>query len=207
MKPARRFFTKAHSLDKVPMLKRKRPSYPKGWTSGVAVSRGPGKGTLVAHPRWIARQTGASKGGLRIAELGVAHRFTPETARKAALRRWKTRTRISKRLGIRLGMKPKNRPAVKRAPIRAIHDVWQGAKPVQGVCYNSKLGTWAFEGRIISERRALQRLGYLPPTNKNWVPVQEQFSVNMSWRNPDGSIPDMPAGLLGEYNAKETTRD
>lgn len=164
MKPSRSFFTKAHSLDKVPTLKLKRKVY-KG-LPGLAVPV-PGKGVMVANQAWLAKQAGRSKGGLAIAEAGTAHRWTTETARKAALRRWKTRTKISKRLGIRLGNRIKNRSPVKHAPLRHL---FSRCEPVQGVWFDAGLQIWVFNGRKISERRALQRLGYLPATNKGWVP-------------------------------------
>jgi hypothetical protein len=166
MKPGRKFFTKAHSLDKVPTLKRK--VYPAG--PGIAVSLGPGKGVLVAAASWIARQTGAQKGGLTIQAAGTAHQWTPETAQKAALRRWKTRTKVSKRLGIRLGGKIKNAPQVKHAPLRHL---FSRCEPIAGVWYDPSMQIWVADGRKISERAALIRLGYLPSRRKGWVPAMQ----------------------------------
>lgn len=168
--PTRHFFRKAVA----PPPKIRRPKH-KGKI--VMVQLGSGQTTIMASGK-VASQIGSSKGGLTSAARGVAHRWTPEEARKARLR---SLGKLCKRIGVRVGMRSKRRPQVKRAPLRQLHsypnvvegiwyDLQQKTWFTRNTAYNSPLDQTVY-GRTLSERAALTRLGYLPSKRKGFVPT------------------------------------
>ena len=67
---------------------------------------------------WLRRELGRAKGAAVIHSRGLAHQWSPKTARAAALKRWK-QTPVNRRIGVRLGLaisrkKPKAKPLIKR---------------------------------------------------------------------------------------------
>lgn len=124
--------------------------------------------------RQAVHQQAVAKGGQVAHAKGHAHRWTSQQARRAALRRWKGR-KVWKRTGLRIGEKAKRRPSVRRAPLRVLYTM----KPVQGIWYDPLVG-WrrrVTSGKkvltyCISERTALERLGYIPAKTprKGFVP-------------------------------------
>lgn len=157
----RKYFTKAHSQDR-PIKPPKPPPPP-----AFEIHRLPDGRVRRYHSTWLARRRGQSRGGLAIARLGLAHRWTSETARKAALKRWCTRNRLNKQLGIRVGLSPRIRPRVDRAALREYYRT----HCVLGIAYNATYhddgrGRWQRllpDGSIrpLSERWALTYLGHL----------------------------------------------
>jgi hypothetical protein len=113
--------------------------------------------------RKAAQVLGGQKGGLAIAAAGTAHRWTPETARKAAVKSWTKVRKFNKRINARVGVKANRRKALWRAPLRAYY----AENPTRGIHFeNSFLGArWLRTShgitREISERAALTALGHL----------------------------------------------
>ncbi len=113
----------------------------------------------------LGKKKAQSKGALRLAELGLAHRWTPETARKAVNKRWRTRNRMNKRIGKRIGLPSRNRKVVDRVALRAQYDV-QHHYSQRGIYYGGPIVGWyrlLVGGHIrpISEKWALTYLGHL----------------------------------------------
>lgn len=156
----RRYFTKAHSQDR-PVKPPKPPPPP-----AFEIHRLPDGRVRRYHSTWLARRRGQSRGGLAIARLGLAHRWTRETARKAALKRWRTRNRLNKQLGIRVGLSPKTRERVHRAQLRLKYGLQTG-KMRLGIYYDymDPAGWYRLSSdgsiRPLSERWALTYLGHL----------------------------------------------
>lgn len=119
---------------------------------------------LMAH-REYRRLLGNSKGGQVAAQRKTAHRWTPETARKAAQKLWRTRYRVNKHIGVRLGMVLAKRPPVFRAPLRARYALGPDTNPA-GIWYDPFNRQWVRAGTVLSERQALRQLGHLPGPNK-----------------------------------------
>src|SRR3990167_3878521 len=169
MSPTRHYFPKA--IAPPPRKRRIRPQHD-GVTVRVLVR---GQSRLVSS-RYAAQQMGRSKGGRRAQQLGAGHRWTPDTARQAALKGWATRRRPSAyREGVRIGGPARYRPRVVRVPIREQYARHQGA----GVGYDREQGQWyvrdeAGGTRRLSERYALIRLGMLPPAKRLRGLVPEQ---------------------------------
>ena len=79
------------------------------------------------------------------------------------------------REGVRTGRRVKYRPRVKREPLR----VYYAEHPTKGIQYHRwfpwEKGHWTLDGRTITERTALRRLGHLPnpagfvPTNDDVI--------------------------------------
>lgn len=154
---ANRFFKKAHSQDRLPKLP-KPPPLPLFETH-----HRPDGSTRRYGSTWLRRRRAQSKGGFAIAQLGLAHRWTSETARKAALKRWRTRNRMNKLIGKRVGLPSKNRAPVDRQKLRVLYSVC----PRLGIIYHQKMKQWlrlSPNGSIVrplSERWALTYLGHL----------------------------------------------
>lgn len=119
-----------------------------------------------------ARQVGRSKGGTTTQARGTGHLWNSESARKAALKRWK---RFPKRkTGVRRGIRLAVRPRVDRQALRDRYT----HETRYGITYTPSTGQWrvAHTGcseslqRIVSERTALVRLGHLRPRRKFQVP-------------------------------------
>lgn len=109
-----------------------------------------------AYRRLMAR----SKGGRTAQANGTAHRWTSETARKAAKKLWATRWR--KVHGVRIGVPAKRRPAVDRAALRRQYSLWAGDGIPCHPWYHPTDKTWHYSDRIVSEVTALRKLGHLP---------------------------------------------
>jgi len=113
----------------------------------------------------VARQLGRAKGANTLHAIGKAYVWTSETARTAALKRWK-QTPMNKRIGVRLGVSVVRQAAVNHVDLRCIHtDVGLlGVWYVKASRQNGP-GYWLVKtligSRRISERAALIRLGYL----------------------------------------------
>lgn len=113
---------------------------------------------------------GNAKGGQTTAARGTAHKWTSETARKAANKLW--RTRMRKVNGIRIGVPAKRRARTDRKALREqyaggpytyhAHD----AVNYDGIYYHFASAGWYVreEGgdRSIGEVTALRKLGHLP---------------------------------------------
>jgi hypothetical protein len=124
------------------------------------------KGGVTRHiaSSHLAKQIGRSKGAETLHATGKAYRWTPATARAAALKMWRLSPR-NKRIGVRLARPAKRRPAVNHAALRAIFT----DAALHDVCYEkasrtSGPGVWRVKtstgSRVISERAAFVRLGY-----------------------------------------------
>lgn len=110
---------------------------------------------------------GGQKRGLTAAASGKAHRWTSETARKAAIKSWTKRRKFNGRIGARVGMvKNMRKPLMPRAALRAYY----AENPTRGITYRPDTELWVREcfawpgnltHRPISERAALQALGHL----------------------------------------------
>jgi len=114
-----------------------------------------------AYRRLMAR----SKGGRTAQAKGTAHRWTSETARKAAKKLWATRWR--KVNGMRIGVPAKKRASVDRQALRERYK--NGRTETSAITYEGFIEgghVWAeCDGvsiRPISERTALRKLGHLP---------------------------------------------
>lgn len=103
---------------------------------------------------------GRRKGALKMAEEGTAHRWDSETARKAALKSWKSR-RMNKRIGVRVGLKAARKKPLWRAPLREYY----AEHPTKGIWFDHDCACWwrrvSGEPYVISERQALNVLGHL----------------------------------------------
>jgi len=121
-------------------------------------------GAMFAH-----RQAMRRKGGIaRFAKGDTRGNFTSESSRAALAKRWAKKPMT--RLGYRKGQRFRNRPQVKRAPLRELYAL----NPVRGVQYAPSLKVWTvtdeFGTRTISELTALRRLGHLPRATDAVVP-------------------------------------
>lgn len=172
----RRYFTKGQDAKVLQHLKastkRPRPVH-KGL---VQVVNHLGQSHLMSSAE-AAMQLGRSKGGRTAHLRGTRYCWTSEQARKAALKAWKTRWRLSKRLNIRLGRPAKLRARVNRAQLRAYY----ATTPYLGIWYSPKTGwhqrTSEGDSRL-TERTALIRLGHLPPPRKRgFVPVDTGIPI------------------------------
>ncbi len=132
---------------------------------------------------------GATKGGLEIQARGLAHHWTPEEARAAALKMHKRRHLKSGRLRYQ---STHRRPKQPRAPLRAKH-ASPGIPEPLGIWYRTGDLQWvehtpAYGIRCISERTALSKLGYI---DRWW---------RRSWEPPT------PVGIRPINNLKHTDR-
>lgn len=139
----------------------------------VMILRLPNGQTRTMAARRYAHLKAAQKGGQTSALRPNAGRFTSESARKTALKRWNGRHRLNKPLGIRLGTRRKfSRPMLDRRALRVLYS----RAPRLGIRYLPVTQEWIREipdmtrSVIISENTALRRLGHLPYARKNWVP-------------------------------------
>ena len=82
----------------------------------VLIELSPGQYRAMSS-REYAMQLGRQKGGQIAQARGTAHRWTSEEARKAARKVWKTRWKMNKRIGIRLGRPAKNLPNGQAGPM------------------------------------------------------------------------------------------
>ena len=109
---------------------------------------------------------GGQKGGRQAWVNGTAHRFTSESARKAARRRWDHHHKVNTRIGVRLGMTSTRRPAVDHKALRRQYALEPGFDSLGPIWYNPRLQIWQSDdfgrgNKRISERTALIRLGHL----------------------------------------------
>lgn len=129
------------------------------------------------NSRWAALQRIRSANATSLHVRGVAHVWTSETARTAAIASWRKRGKLNKRINKRLGRPSKNRPRVMRQPLRDFYE----SRRVGGIQYHRRmldphpktgaLGYWTCDNgdRVLSERQALIKLGHLP-SQHGWVP-------------------------------------
>lgn len=121
-----------------------------------------------------ARQLGRSKGGRVAHERGTRYCWTPEQARAAANKLWRTRWRMNKRIGTRLGRPSKYRPRLNRVVLRQYY----ANNPTLGITFNNSEQSWFVNGLRISERTALTRLGHKPPPRKRGlVPISDGIPI------------------------------
>jgi hypothetical protein len=164
--PTRHFFRKAVApAPKPPTMPR--PNHRQKNVMGVRLDAFGVRQHRVMSSRQAAVALGTRKGGLHSAAKGVAHRWTSEGARKAALKSWKRR-KFNRRINARVGMKAKRRPPLWREPLR----VHYAATPTRGIWYDLALQQWFRwvadpDGgdptkHRLSERAALTALGHLP---------------------------------------------
>ncbi len=133
-------------------------------------------------------KTRSSLGGRVSQASGKGHRFNSETARKAALKAWKTRWRFLKRSGTRIGRPAKYRPRVKRAPLREYYAL----HPTDEIAYLPHIGKWIRRDdqgiRVVGERVALRHLGHLPKEFGRRVP-KEVITVVTQGKKGKGQMP------------------
>lgn len=113
--------------------------------------------------RKAAKVLGGQRGGLRSAANGRAHRWTTESARKAAIKSWTKRRKFNKRIQARVGVAAHRRTAL--AP-RAFWRAYYAENPTRGIQSCPETQQWFRihadgTSREISERTALQALGHL----------------------------------------------
>jgi hypothetical protein len=117
-----------------------------------------GKRTKILSSGHTANVLNGHRCGLLAADRGTAHRWTSETARKAAIKSWTKRRKFNKRIGTRIGVKAARRQSVFRQPLRDYY----AETPTRGITFNAFTQTWYRNNRIVSERAALVALGHLP---------------------------------------------
>ena len=115
------------------------------------------------------RQMGRSSGGMHTQASGkVTTRFSAETGRAAALKRWARHPDTGR--GYRLGQRFTKRKTIPRAPLRERY----AREPSKGIRYDVALKQWfitdTYSTRPITERTALRRLGYLTRPTDRIVP-------------------------------------
>lgn len=132
-----------------------------------------GKTTKGMSSAQAARVMSGRRCGLLAASRGTSHRWTSETARKAAVKSWTKRRKFSKRIGTRVGMKAARRPAQWREPLRAYY----AEVPTRGITFNTFTQEWYRDNRKVSERAALVALGHLP-SKAGYIPD----SIKPLWR-------------------------
>jgi hypothetical protein len=125
--------------------------------------------------RKAAQVLGAQKGGLKVSALGTAHRWTSETARKAAIKSWTKRRKFNRRIMARVGVKANRAKGLWREPLRAYY-AENPSRNIQWVSHfgAGSVGHWNrtyADGtvRTISERAALTALGHLS-TDRGFIP-------------------------------------
>jgi hypothetical protein len=121
--------------------------------------------------RKAAQVLGGQKGGLKSSANGTAHRWTPETARKAAIKSWTKRRKFNRRIMARVGVKANRAKGLWREPLRAYY----AENPTRGITYYMDVKAWFRQGtptvqaRELSERAALTALGHLS-TDRGFIP-------------------------------------
>jgi hypothetical protein len=178
----RQFFRKAHLLDKQP--KQPRPNH---YAKRVQVTFQGDPQSKLMSSREAALRVGRSKGGYSLHAKGKAHKWTSETARKAAKKLWRTRWRAMRAGGKTIGSPIRiGRPAMKRAAVdhqaMRVKYAFNIAAPGQPSAWYDPFGhTWWDRGQQISERTALRRLGHLPYPRKDPVPLTVR---PVDWHHP-----------------------
>jgi hypothetical protein len=123
-------------------------------------------GTIV-DTQWKRKREQYRRAADTLHQLGLAHRWTTESARKAALTMWKKKKKGAS--GQRLGFPVKRAERIDHATMRKLYSVYRAFEPVlivSIVSYDPDQCVWRVttqgqQGRIISERAALTRLGHL----------------------------------------------
>lgn len=158
---SRSFFRKARNVAHAPKPpKRIVPNHKRKVVMGVRLTGTGVQEHKTMSSRKAAQVLGGQKGGLKSSSLGTAHRWTPEEARKAAIKSWTKRRKFNKRINARVGMVANRRPGLWREPLRAYY----AENPTRGITCERDVCSgweWARDGRPISERAALQALGHL----------------------------------------------
>lgn len=145
---------------------------------------------------------GVSKGGMAIQASGQAHRWTSETARAAAKKLWATRWKFNHRIGARLGRPSKLRPRVNRVRIRA---QYVDPPPFKGILYHPPTdaalkGHWSHteddgRTRVISEKAALTRLGYIRGVHQ---PIPESIEPVWQYGRKPAESDALPKGTVNK---------
>lgn len=174
MTGSRQFFRKGVHARAHPVIRKPRPKH-----RGVVllVTEASGHTRYMASAE-VAMQKGRSKGGRTAHERGTRYCWTPEQARDAAKKAWRTRWRMNKRINVRLGRPAKQRPAVNHAKLRAYYHAY----PLLGITCEGLRGdnvwVWTQDNQRISERTALIRLGHLPPPRKRgFLPIDDGIVI------------------------------
>ena len=135
----------------------------------VLVSTASGRKLLLSYPTAVARMR-QSLAGQTAQAKGLGYQWTSDTARAAARKRWKRHPMTAR--GYRKGQRFTRRPNVKRAPLREKYAV----APSSGIQYHPSKQQWSLSDalgtRVITERTALRRLGYLPGPTDRVLPVK-----------------------------------
>ena len=160
MCPTRRYFRKAVA----PPEPTPRSA---AWQAPYIQGIGPDGSSRVYTPEYVRLALQRSKGGKAChARKRAKCHFTPETARRAALKRWKTRNRILKGAGggtgLRVGQGRKRAPRLDYAGLRSRYVEFRSDWRVR---YDSERGHWLVRDdhgeRRVSERTALKYAGVL----------------------------------------------
>lgn len=148
-----------------PSTRTKTPRKPslKGLT--VITAAPDGRGTRLYSATRLAQLQGAQRGGRTSQATGHGHRWSSETATKAARKLWDKKYRVNQRIQKRLGYPHARQEPLDYPLLRTRH----AAAPVDGIWYDAQSCTWMIQDdlgtRRLGERTALQRLGYLPHTS------------------------------------------
>jgi hypothetical protein len=167
----RQFFRKGISAKAVVRPPKPEPVRPPDHKRKIVMAvRLRGTGTMehkTMASRKAAQVLGAQKGGLKSSALGTAHRWTTETARKAAIKSWTKRRKFNRRIMARVGVKANRAKGLWREPLRAYY----AENPTRGIWYDKESKTWSRldVSRLISERAALTALGHLS-TDRGFIP-------------------------------------
>ena len=160
MSPTRRYFRKAVTP---PEPTQKSPAWQAPYIQGI----GPDGSSRVYIPEFVRLALQRSKGGKAVhARKRAKCHFTPETARKAALKRWRTRNRILKGAGggagLRVGQGRKRAPKLDYVALRNHYSQWRDDWKV---LYDAGARVWLVRDdhgeRRVSERTALKYAGVL----------------------------------------------
>lgn len=140
----------------------------------------------------LAHLQGASKGGQTTAGRPNPGRFTSTSGRKAALKVWKTRWKFNRRIGTRIGRRAKPRPRIAREPLRQFYTM----TTKRDIRFDAQQRLWYLAERPITERTALQRLGYLPKPGR-FVPLPEDVAYE-----PHVRLPSLIRGAILAHTGK-----
>src|SRR5438067_1421853 len=141
----RRYFTKAVAPEPKPP-KLPKVNYRNRYVVASTMKPNGKKNVQTITLRRAVSQQGRSKGGLAIAASGKAHRWTSETAKKAAAKSWKKHGRkrqLQGRAGsrsapVRLGRSVVRNKRVSREPLRQYY----AENATKGIWYDRLTGFW-----------------------------------------------------------------
>ncbi len=123
-------------------------------------------GTIV-DTQWKRKREQYRRAADTLHQLGLAHRWNSESARKAALTMWEKKKKGAS--GRRLGYPVKRQDRIDHALMREYYSNIRGTFGDGTIYYEPGIGQWLavmsigrkYFNRVISERAALTRLGHL----------------------------------------------